>query len=168
MVLFFIIILIIWLTFLSLAGFVVAKKKYRKPWGCFYLAFVIEFVLSIPAGIYQAIAGWPGITMSGPVLERLVIPFFGSIFNTGGFSIRLFFESTVEPLEWIVGHRSATVLSNLDYYLFLLLIQTVFIAFLVGTRWYKTKKFFDPIAIIVLLLVLVNSLFNVRWFWAGT
>ena len=78
------------------------------------------------------------------------------------------FEATVEPLEWLVGHRSATVMSNMPFYAFLLLIQAGILAAIFAWRYKKHRTHKDRFVICMAVLFLVNSLLNVTWFWAGT
>jgi len=82
--------------------------------------------------------------------------------------LRSVFEASVSHLEWLVGHRSATVLSNMPYYWFLLLIQGGILAGLFAWRYRKKQTYKDWFVICMGGLFLVNSLTNVRWFWAGT
>jgi hypothetical protein len=136
-------------------------------WGYFLLGWVFQILLSLPAGFWQALAGWPHIDVSG-FGRRLLIPFIGWPFNAGGFTVRTVFETTVGPLEFLVGHRSSTVLSNMPYYAFLLLIQGSILAGLFAWRYKKKQTYKDWFVICMGGLFLVNSLINVRWFWAGT
>ena len=133
----------------------------------FLLGWALQILLSLPAGIWQAIMGWPGISLSG-FGKRLLIPFIVWPFNAGGYSIRWIFETTVGPLEFLVGHRSATVLSNMPYYSFLLFVQGSIVAAIFAWRYRKKQPFKDIFILCMAVLFLLNSLFNVRWFWAGT
>ena len=138
-------------------------------WSNFLLGWAIQILLSLPAGIWQAVMGWPNISISGiPLWSRFLIPLAGWSFNAGGYTIRWIFEATVEPLEWLVGHRSAIVLSNMPYYWLLLLIQGGILAGLFAWRYRKKQTYKDWFVICMGGLFLVNSLTNVRWFWAGT
>ena len=97
--------------------FIFLRKASRSFWVYFLLGWALQIVLSLPVGIWQAVNSWPHITLSGsPVWERLLIPLIGWFFNTGGYTVRYVFEATVVPLEWLVGQRSMTVLSNMPYY----------------------------------------------------
>jgi hypothetical protein len=136
---------------------------------CFLLGWTFLILLSLPAGIWQAIFGWPHIDItSSPLWLRLLIPLVGWSFNAGGYTIRLLFEATVGPLESLIGHRSATVMSNLPYFWFLVVIQVSIIALIFALRYRHCQKLVDWFSITLGLLFLVNSLINVRWFWAGT
>jgi len=149
--------------------------KKRLSWrrrgflGNFILGWGLQVLLSMPAGIWQVIKGWPGINISvySP-FYRLATPFFGWPFNAGGYTVRLIFEATVGSLEWLVGHRSATVLSNMPYYAFLLIIQGSILSILFAWRSKKTVIYDDWFAVCACALFLVNSFMNVSWFWAGT
>lgn len=136
-------------------------------WRCFILGWFWQVLFSLPAGIWQSFAGWPHISVSS-IWSRLMIPLVGWPFNTGGLTTRLVFEATVEPLEWLVGHRTATVLSNMPYYAFLLLIQTGILAAVFAWRYKKCRTYRDVFVICMAVLFLVNSLINVTWFWAGS
>ena len=136
-------------------------------WANFLLGWAIQILLSLPAGIWQAVMGWPHINVSGSS-KRLIIPFIGWPFNAGGFTLRYVFEASASPLEWLVGHRSAIVLSNMPYYWLLLLIQGGILAGLFAWRYRKKQTYKDWFVICMGGLFLVNSLTNVRWFWAGT
>jgi len=136
---------------------------------CFVLGWFWQLLLSLPAGIWQSLIGWPHISVSGSsIWLRLMIPLAGWPFNAGGFTVRSVFEATIEPLEWLVGHRSATVLSNIPYYAVLLLIQAGILATLFAWRYKKRGTYKDWFVICMAAMFLVNSLLNVTWFWAGT
>jgi len=145
------------------------RLKKRGFWVYFILGWTFQILLSLPAGIWQSLAGWPHISVSGSqLLIRLSIPIIGWPFNAGGFTVRSVFEASVSHLEWLVGHRSSTVLSNMPYYAFLLLIQGSILAGLFAWRCRKKQTCKDWFVICLVGLFLVNSLINVRWFWAGT
>lgn len=144
-------------------------KKTHGFWAYFLLGWALQVLLALPAGIWQAINLWPHIASSAPLWKRLLTtPLMGWSFNAGGFTVRSVFEATVEPLEWLVGHRSATVMSNMPYYAFLLLVQGSILAIFFAWRYKRQKKYKDWFVICMGVLFLVNSLLNVRWFWAGT
>ncbi len=151
------------------AGIVAARKTGHSWARCFFMALGTMAILSLPAGIWQAVFGWPGISLGGgPISERFIIPFFGWPFNAGGWTIQHLFETTVEPLEWLVGHRSATVLSNMSYYWFLLALQSAAFAAIAACCCRKNTRFSHVLLILLMIMYLVNSIANVRWFWAGT
>ena len=154
--------------FLILTGgvivFLLGKKRGFSS--NFLIGWAIQILISLPAGIWQAIMGWPHIDVTGSS-KRLLIPFLGWPFNAGGFTLRLIFEASVPHLEWLVGHRSSVVLSNIPYYWFLLLIQGSILAGLFARRYRKKQTYKDWFVICMGVLFLVNSLTNVRWFWAG-
>jgi hypothetical protein len=150
-----------------IAGSVILVLRRKTGfWNCFVLGWFWQVLFSLPAGIWQSLVGWPHISVSG--WPRLMIPLFGWPFNAGGFTVRSVFEATVEPLEWLVGHRTATVLSNMQYYGFLLLVQAGILAILFAWRYKKRGTYKDRFVIYMAVLFLVNSLLNVTWFWAGT
>jgi len=103
-----------------------------------------------------------------PFWLRILTPFLGWPFNTGGYTVRCLFEATVEPLELLVGHRSATVLSNMPYYLLLMAVQASIIAFVFAIRYKSRRTLLDWLPISLAILFLINSFVNVSWFWAGT
>ena len=149
--------------------FIFLRKAARSFWAYFLLGWTLQIVLSLPAGIWQAINGWPHISTSAPLWSRLfLIPLLGWFFNTGGYTVRYVFEATVGPLEWLIGHRSMTVLSNMPYYLFLMAVQVSILAFVFSVRYKHQKTLVDWVPIGLAVLFLVNSFANVRWFWAGT
>ena len=133
----------------------------------FMLGVAFQFVLSLPAGIAQSLGVIEGIS-GEPLWVRLFVPFFGIPFNTGGCTIRVVFELLVEPLEFLVGHRSATVLSNLWFYLILLAGQVALVAFVFAVRCRHRRPKSDSVVIGLAVAVLVNSLLNVTWPWWGT
>lgn len=145
------------------------SKRKRGLGSYFLLAWSFQILLSLPAGIWQALFGWPHIDVKGSRLWlRLLMPLEGWSFNTGGYTVRWLFETTVGPLEPLVGHRSATVMSNLPYFWFLMAVQTSIIALVFALRYKRRRTLVDWLPIVLGLLFLVNSLANVRWFWAGT
>jgi len=151
------------------SGFLLTRKREYGFWSCFLFGWALQILLSLPADIWQAINLWPHIASSAPLWRRLLTtPLMGWPFNAGGYTVRLIFETTVERLEWLVGHRSAVVLSNMGYYAFLLVIQGCILAGLFALRYRIRKRLFDCFLIFLAVLFLANSLLNVRWFWAGT
>jgi hypothetical protein len=135
----------------------------------FLLGWALQVLLSLLAGLWQAVFGWPHISSSDSLSRRLIlIPLTGWPFNAGGYTVRWVFEATVEPLEWLVGHRSATVMSNMPYYWFLLAVQGSVLAILFALRYKRRKTLVDWLILCLGILFLVNSFTNVTWFWAGT
>jgi hypothetical protein len=135
----------------------------------FLLGWALQVLLSLPAGLWQVIFSWPHICSSGSLLKRLVlVPLTGWPFNAGGYTMRRVFEATVEPLEWLVGHRSATVMSNITYYWLLLVVQGSVLAIAFAFRYKSRRTLVDWLILCLGILFLVNSFANVTWFWAGT
>jgi hypothetical protein len=157
------------LVVLIVGGFLLLRKKAAGFWCHFALGWFWQVLLSLPAGIWQSLKGWPHINVSSssPWI-RLMIPLIGWPFNAGGFTARSVFEATVEPLEWLVGHRSATVLSNMPYFAFLLLVQGSILAVFFARQYKRRRKYKDCTVICLAVLFLINSLLNASWFWAGT
>lgn len=170
--LFFIIHILTALVILIAFGLVISRKKTHGLGAWFLCGWVLQIIISLPAGIFQAVFSWPHISLSGgPIWQRFLIPLIGWPFNAGGLTVRLLFEVTVGPLEWLVGHRSATVFSNLGYYWFLLAVQGSILAIIFALLYKRYKQgrrklFF--VLIVLGILFLLNSFANVRWFWAGT
>jgi hypothetical protein len=154
-----------------LVGIRVLRKRRRGLGSSFLLGWALQVLLSLPAGLYQAINSWPHIAFSADsfVWWRMIwVPLVGWPFNAGGLTVSWIFEATVGNLEWLVGHRSATVMSNVHYFWLLLAVQGSLIALVFSMRYTKKKKLFDPFIICLAVLFLINSILNVRWFWAGT
>ena len=145
------------------------RKKTHGLLAYFLVAWLLQILLSLPAGIWQAVNGWPHSGITGtPLWVRLLLPLVGSPFNTGGYTVRCVFEATVGPLEWLVGNRTTTVLSNMPYYLFLMAVQVSILAFIFAVRYKRRKTLMDWLPICLVILFLLNSFANVNWFWAGT
>ena len=84
--------------FLIWFGCLLVLKK-RVSWrrrgfgGNFLLGWGLQVLLSMPAGIWQTIKGWPHISLSGSTpFNRLAIPFFGWPFNAGGYTVDFTFN----------------------------------------------------------------------------
>ena len=133
----------------------------RTVWMQFLMGGVVGLIQSSTLlwGLHSTTVNWVG---------ALIIPIAGIPFNTGGFTTRFAFEALVEPLGSFVGHRSATVLSNLPLYLLLLLLQTAFVSLLVYVRYRKTKTSKDWFIIAIYMAVFINGLTNIMWPWWGT
>jgi len=142
------------------------RKKTHGFWAYFLLGWTLEVLLSLPAGILQT------FTISGiggsPLWARLLVPLLGWFFNMGGYTVGYTFEATVGPLEWLVGHRSVTVLSNMPYYLFLMAVQASILACVFAVRYKHRKTFLDWVPICLGILFLANSFANLNWPWWGT
>ena len=157
------------LAVLIVGGVLFLRKKKAGFWSNFVIGWFWQVVLSLPADIWQSLKGWPGINISSESLsKRLMMSVVAWPFNAGGFTVRAVFEATVEPLEWLVGHRSAVVLSNMPYFAFLLLVQGCILAALFAWRYKDQRTYKDGFIICLGSLFLINSLLNVNWFWAGT
>ena len=166
---FFILHIISAIAILIAGGVLLVLRKKTGFGSCFVLGWFWQVLFSLPAGIWQSLSSWPHISVSGSsIWIRMTIPLVGWPFNAGGFTVRSVFEATVEPLEWLAGHRTATVMSNMPYYAFLLLIQAGILAALFAWRYKKCGTYKDRFVICMAVLFLVNSLLNVTWFWAGT
>ena len=67
-------------------------NRLRSFWGCFLWGWAFQIILSLPAGIWQAITGWGYPTSYLTILtkEQLLIPWMGWPFNAAGLSVRVF------------------------------------------------------------------------------
>jgi len=101
--------------------------------------------------------------------QKLLVPLLvGVPFNTGGYTVRFAFENLVRPLEPWFGHRTSTVLSNIELYLLLLALQVVILAIVIAIRRRRAKTFKDPLILAIVALLLINGLANINWPWWGT
>ncbi len=151
---------------LLIAGLLLFKTKSKKTAILIFYGYALQVLLALPAGIYQTLMH--DNFSNSPWIERFLIPLLGDTFNAGGYTIMFLFEHTVEQLEWLVGHRTWTVISNMPYYVFLLAIQASVLAFLFAIRYKKRGSLKDPIIIALGILFLINSLASVNWTWWGT
>jgi hypothetical protein len=113
------------------------------------------------------------VQLAAAALERIVDGFSAVFFLTlplawwvlaGGWTVQQVFEETAED---VTGHRQSTFVDNWHYYLALTLVQTLLLASIVARR--RRESFArDPLAGLVLLLALANSLAGVPWPWWGT
>jgi hypothetical protein len=90
-----------------LVGIRVLRKRRRGLASNFLLGWAFQVLLSVPAGLYQAINSWPHIAFGADsfVWWRMIwVPLVGWPFNAAGLTVSRIFEGTVEPLEWLVGH----------------------------------------------------------------
>ena len=147
-----------------LLGIRVLRKRRRGFASNFLLGWAFQVLLSVPAGLYQAVNSGPHIAFGADSLlwwRMIWVPLVGWPFNAGGLTVR-------SVLESLVRHGSATVMSNVHYFWFLLVVQGSLIALLFSLRYAKKKRLFDPFIVCLAVLFLINSMLNVRWFWAGT
>lgn len=145
----------LWVFFVILGIVALAKRKYQKPWGCFYLALVAQLILCMPAGLMASVDRSDFFSKSiGDMFQ--VWPYM-----VGGYSVCQLYLSSVCHLDWLLGGRE-NVVQGLEYYLFLMVIQTAIISFVVGARWYRTKRLYDWLALLALALFLVNSIAGIE------
>ncbi len=129
---------------------------------------LIGFVVSV-VQVCSLLMGFHATSIGGvDAVLVLLLPIIGIPFNAGGFTVRLLFEALVGPLEFLVGHRSMTVMSNLPFYLSLLVMQMALVAVVVAARFRRTKTSRDWLLMAVAILLLVNGLANIGWPWWGT
>jgi len=133
-------------------------KKKHGFWSYFLLGWTLLILLSLPAGIWQSIFGWSGLSAGSPQWSRLImLPLLGWPFNAAGFSIRFLFDVLGKEL-W---GRGGYVL----VYLLLMAMQTSIIALIFAVRYKRKRTFADWIIISLGIMFLVNSLVNVNWYW---
>ncbi len=126
-----------------------------------------QFLLALPTGIAQALGVIGGIG-GNPLGVRLLVPLAGAPFNMGGWTVRAAFEALVGPLEFLVGDRTATVLSNAGFYVCLLAIQVALLAFLFAQVWRGEGPRRRLVVALLAAGFLVNSWVNVTWPWWGS
>lgn len=107
-----------------------------------------------------------GITL--PPNEAPFMAVLGTPFAMGGYTVRWVFERFVAPLEWLVGHRSATVLSNLSFYGTLWLIQATIVTILLVVAFRHNRSWQSKGVLALCTLLVANGLANLHWPWWGT
>lgn len=133
-------------------------KKTHGFWSYFLLGWTLEILLSLPAGIWQSLFGWPFLTVSGtPILARMLIPLMGWPFNSAGFSIRC--------VLWMLGKELYGSDSFFLGYMLLMYLQSSLLAMIFALRYKRYKTFRDWIIICLWFVFLINSLVNVNWYW---
>ena len=133
------------------------------------LAFGGQLLIGFVVSVVQAcslLMGFHDTSMNG--LGAALVLVIGIPFNAGGFTVRVLFEASVGPLEFLVGNRTTTVLSNLPLYLSLLVVQMAFVALVVAVRFRRKRTPKDWLLIAVAILVLLNGLANIMWPWWGS
>ena len=126
---------------------------------------LIGFVVSV-IQVCSLLMGFHATSIGGVAAVLSLI--IGIPFNAGGFTVRVAFEALVGPLEFLVGNRTTTVMSNLPLYLSLLVLQMAFVAVVVAARYRRKKTMRDWIFIAVGILLLLNGLANIMWPWWGS
>ena len=129
---------------------------------------LIGFVVSV-VQVCSLLMGFHASSIGG--VDAVLVPLvtiIGIPFNAGGFTVRVAFEALVGPLEFLVGNRTTTVMSNLPLYLSLLVLQMAFVAVVVAARYRRKKTMRDWIFIAVGILLLLNGLANIMWPWWGS
>ena len=147
-------------------GMLVFKREGRWPLYHVMCGLGLVYVASLPAGIAQAAGLIDGLD-GNPWWMRLALPFFATPYNMGGWTVKCVFEVSVGPLEWLVGHRSATVLSQWPLWWFLMAVQSSAVATAIGWRLRLGKGLRDRVVVLCVVGVLVNSVMNVRYPWWG-
>lgn len=135
------------------------------------------FSLGLAAGLQLAVALTTSVTQAALMLlgffpthisglASLMIVAVGIPFHLGGWTVRFAFESLIDPLEWLVGNRSATVQPRL--YFPLLAIQVLVVTILL-TRWFKQgKSLRDREMAGASIVLLINAFLNLSWPWWGS
>ena len=131
------------------------KKKHGLG-AYFLLGWTLLILLSLPAGIWQSVFGWPHLTMSDP-LWRLQLPLVAWPYNAAGYSVRLTFETLGQEIWASAG-------TFLGYFL-LMAVQVSITALIFAVRYKRRKTFVDWGIISLGVLFLVNSFANVSWYW---
>jgi hypothetical protein len=129
--------------------------RMRRPpglGGCFILGWGFQVILSLPAGIWQALTGWGFLSFHATALAWL--PFMGWPFNAAGLSVRAF----------AVGLHSHWG-SDPGMYFSAVMAQGFVVAVLFAWRYSERRTVQDPILIALAALFLANSLLNVQWEW---
>jgi len=113
------------------------------------------------------------VQLAAAALERILSDFSAMLVLTlplawwvlaGGWTVQQVFEQTAKS---VTGHRQSTFVDNWHYYLALTVVQTLLVAIVVARR--RRESFArDPLAILVLVLAVANSLAGVPWPWWGT
>lgn len=133
-------------------------KKTHGFWSYFLLGWTLEILLSLPAGIWQSLFGWPFLTVAGsPLWNRLMLPLIGWPFNAAGFSIRC--------VLWMLGKELWGSDGFLLGYMLLMYLQGSLLAMIFALRYKHCKTFRDWIIICLWFVFLINSLVNVNWYW---
>jgi len=122
----------------------------------FVLGWGLQVLLSLPAGIWQAVTGWGFLTM-GSWTSYFLLPMAGWIFNMTGMSVRILLGLSEQKL-----FDSAGVMG---LYLLLAFIQGTVFASLFAWRYMKCGTFKDWIIVGLGVIFLVNSLMNVGFCW---
>lgn len=137
------------------AGLVYRLNRLRSFWVCFLWGWALQVILSLPAGLWQAVTSW-GYSPSHfvPTKEDLLIPLLGWPFNAAGVSVRAF----------VLGLRSHW-LNEPAVYFSAMIYQASVIALIFAWRYANRRTLRDPVIIVLAVLFLVNSLINVDWEW---
>lgn len=140
------------LIILLAGGLVFCMRRPPGLGGCFILGWAFQVILSLPAGIWQAMTGWGYLT---PHITALAwLPFMGWPFNAAGLSVRAF----------AVGLRSHWG-NDPSMYFAAMIAQGSVVAVLFTWRYSDRRTVRDPILIALAVLFLMNSLLNVQWEW---
>jgi hypothetical protein len=147
---------------------VLRRRKKPSLWSCILLGFGAQILLSLPAGIWQAVNGWSYLPIIGtPMWSRVVTPLTNWPFNAGGYTVNCVSHWTVGFWKWALGERLAVVLGNMPYYALLMVVQLSVLAVVFAVRYKKRRSLVDWAPAVIGILFLINSLANVGRSWAG-
>jgi hypothetical protein len=147
---------------------VLSRRRKPQLWSCILLGFGAQILLSLPAGVWQAIKGWSHLPIAGtPLWSRILTPWTNWPFNTGGYTVNCVFNWTVGYWKWALGERLASVLGDMPYYELLMVAQASALAVVFAMRYKKRRNIADWVLAGLGILFLINSLANVGCSWTG-
>lgn len=148
-----------------LLSFIPRQKLGRSPGYYFALVVGVWFLLSLPAGLWQGLAGIEKIR-NKPAVLRLAIPFIAAPYNMGGWTVRQAFETVTDPLAQDPGGQPRPVaVLRYPVYMVFLFVQVAAVGAAAVFRIRRTRRFGDPVLAALAAAVLFNSLVNAQWEW---
>jgi len=132
-------------------------EKGRGIWKYFLLGWAFQILLSLPAGIWQALSGWGYLTIG--LKWKLIIPIMGWPFNAAGLSVRLLTK------PWCTQAHADWWGYNPLIYFIPMVFQTSLFALLFALRYRKDHAFKDKVIITLAVIFLLNSLANLYYEW---
>ena len=126
--------------------------KLKGFWGGFLLAWAVEVLFSLPAGIWQSFSGWGHMNIS--FKGKFIVPLAGWFFNAAGFSVR----SSLFTVDSWWGNRPVV-------YFVLAALQCIIFACLFSIRYKRRNSVKDVVLLLLVVVFLFNSLANIRWEW---
>ena len=147
---------------------VLSRRRKPRLWSCILLGFGAQVLLSLPAGIWQAVNGWSYLPIAGtPLWSKILTPWTNWPFNAGGYTVNCVYNWTVGYWKWALGERLAVVLGDMPYYTLLMVVQASVLAVVFAVRYKKRKSLVDWVPAGLGILFLINSLANVGRSWTG-